>query len=151
MQAVATPVRLGDGLGDRTAGLLVEQRYPVRKPQQANRLVLLRYQVFGSTRFRRFLLAHVAACVDFNAGPAGAAIGDSDFHLERVTPVGGGWPGGDGKEVRLQLLVQPVQQLLLADRDDTVRPRRQDPGFLDRLVQHGRLHVGDVLRMRAIA
>ena len=107
--------------------------------------------MFGSTRFRRFLLAHVAACVDFDAGPAGTAIGDGDFDLERVAAVGGGWPGGDGKEVRLQLLVQPVQKLLLADRDDAVGPRRRDAGFLNGLVQRRRLHVGDVLRIRAVA
>ena len=124
VQAIATPIGLGDGFGDRAAGLLVEQRYPVRKSQQVNGLVLLRHQVFGGAGLLRFLLAHVAACVDFDAGPAGTAIRDRNFHLEWVAPVGRGRPGGHGKEIRLHLLVQPVQQLLLANRNDAICPRR---------------------------
>ena len=60
----------------------------------------------------RFLLAHVAALVDFDGGLAGAAIGDGDFDLEGVSTVGCGWPSGDGIKIRLQFLVQPFQSCL---------------------------------------
>ena len=54
VQAIGAPVRLDDSLGDGATRLLVEQRHPVRKTQQTNGLVLLRYEVFGGTPFIRF-------------------------------------------------------------------------------------------------
>src|ERR1017187_10297065 len=84
MQAIGPPVRLDGGLGDGATGLLVKKRHPVRKTQETNGLVLLCDKVFSSAYFLRILLMHMAARVDFNAGLPGAAIGDADFHLERV-------------------------------------------------------------------
>ena len=144
MQTIGPPVRLDDGLGDGATGLLVKKRHPVRKTQKTNRLVLLRDKVSSSALFMRFLLAHIAARVDFNGGLVWKAIGDADFHLEGVATVGCGRPRGDGVKIRLQFLVQPFQERLLADRDNAVGPRRQDARFLNSPVQRGRLCVSDM-------
>ena len=93
----------------------------------------------------------MAARVDFNGGLAGTAIGDGDFHLEWVATVGRGRPSGDGIKIRLQLLVQPVRELLLADRDNAIGPRRRDARFLNCPVQRGRLRVRDMFWIGTIA
>ena len=87
------------------------------------------------------------------AGPAGAVRGggrlvrclsESQARLddERIAAVHGRRPGHRRVELALDLLVQAVEDRLLADGRDAVRRRRHDLGRLDGLVE--RLGVGAV-------
>ena len=51
IQAIGPPIRLDGGFSNGATGLLVEERHPVGKTQQANRLVFLRDKMLGSALF----------------------------------------------------------------------------------------------------
>ena len=151
VQAVDAPVHLRDGPRDCAARLLVEQRDPVRKEEQMDRFLLAGGQILRALRGIPHLLVRVSTLVNFDARAAGAAIGNCDLDLEWVASIGFGGTGRDREEIRLELLVQSFKQARLTDRNYAVRPRRKNARSLNRHVQGNCLHMGGVLRMRAIA
>ena len=90
------------------------------------------------------------------AGASGAAArllrplaeGEARLDDERVAAVDRGRPRHRGVELALDLLVEPVQDRLLADGREAVRRRRHDLRRLDRLVERLGLRPVDVARPR---
>ena len=75
-----------------------------------------------------------------------AAVGQRHFDLERVAAIHGRRTRGGAVELARHDLVQPLEQQILADRDDAVGGRGADLRLLDRLVQRVGLFAADLAR-----
>src|SRR5260221_944776 len=137
--AIISPGGLEHRLEGRARRLLIEQRDAVGVANDAGQLVVVVLLLaFGqrdgrSFRRRRRLIRSFAER-------------QSRLDDERITAVHCRWPGHRRVEVALDLLVEAVEDRLLADRRDAVGRRRHDLGGLDRLVE--RLGVGAVKTAR---
>ena len=139
--AVVPPGGVEHGLERRAGRLLVEQRHAVGVADDAGQLVVV-VSVFAFGERRPRALSGVPARL---VRPL--AVGQADLDHERVAAVHGRRPGHRGVELALDLLVQAVEDRLLADGRDAVRRRRHDLGRLDGLVER----LGVVRRGRCAA
>src|SRR5216683_4661885 len=137
--AVVLPRGLDRGLEGRARRLLVEERHPVGVTDHARQLVvvvaLLALREGDHRRLPR--RRHLVRAL---------AVGEPRLDGERIAAVHRGGPRHRGVELPLDLLVEAVEDRLLADGRDAVRGRRHDLGRLDGLVERLRGRPVDVAR-----
>src|SRR5437867_3643077 len=123
LQAVPPPVDVRDGLCERTPARLVQERHPVRKPEDLDRLV------------RRKV----------------SAIDNPDLDLERISRVDRGIPReGRGVELRSKVSEDVLEASLdepLPDRAEAVRRRGHQLRGLHRVMERLRLFEDEGFRL----
>ncbi len=127
--AVVAPGGLERGLEGRAGRLLVEQRDAIGVADDAGQLVVVLPILAFRERHRGRVRGGGRDLV------RRLAEGQAGLDDERVAAVHRGRPGHRGVELALDLLVEAVEDRLLADRRDAVRGRRHDLGHLDGLVE----------------
>src|SRR5262249_52681155 len=127
--AVVAPGGVEHRLEDRAGGLLIEERHAVRVADDARELVPVAVGLLTLGQRDRLLLLIRLRLL----GPA--PEGQPRLDDERVAAIDGGRATDGGVEIPLDLLIEPREDRLLADRREAIRRRRHDLRRLDRLVE----------------
>src|SRR6266542_1291574 len=125
---VVAPRGVEHGLERRAGRLLIEQRHAVGVANNSGQLVVVVLLLTFSERYLWIFRL-------FRGLFRSLAEGQARFDYERIAAVDCGRPGHRSIEITLDLLIQSMEDRLLADGRDAVARRRHDLGGLYRLIE----------------